>query len=113
MLSGGEFLFMELRKTVYDINPDPDKKYYKIKAEIVCIKCKKNTIGYIILDRVELKVVDTSGFMIFDEPRCDNCSEKGMTNFSDMVKEACKELGTTPEALGIVDRSYNNNNKGD
>jgi len=64
-----------IRETVYDINPEPDKKWYKIDSMIVCSKCKKSVNGYIILDRTNLQVVDTSGFMIFDDPLCDTCVE--------------------------------------
>jgi hypothetical protein len=64
-----------MRKTIYDINPDPHKKWYKIDSMIQCTKCKQMANGYIILDRKNLQVVDTSGFMIFDEPLCDKCVE--------------------------------------
>lgn len=63
------------RKTIYDINPEPEKKWYKIDSMIECCKCKKMANGYIILDRKTLTVVDTSGFMIFEDPMCDTCAE--------------------------------------
>ena len=63
------------RKTVYDINPEPEKTWFKIDSMIVCTQCNKSVNGYIILDRKNLQVVDTSGFMIFEDPICDTCAD--------------------------------------
>ncbi|MGZ5548358.1 MAG: hypothetical protein ACXWFZ_10455 [Nitrososphaeraceae archaeon] len=90
------------RDTIYDINPEPKKKWYKIDSMIECAKCKKMANGYIILDRMTLKVIDTSGFMIFDEPLCDLCCEGDRNNFNNLIEDVCKELGTTPTDLGIA-----------
>lgn len=65
-----------LGKTIYDINPDHRDEWFNIKAVIKCSKCGKDADGYIVLDRKELKLVDTSGFMIFDEPMCNRCVNK-------------------------------------
>lgn len=67
---------MTPRETIYDINPEPHKKWFKIDSMIECNKCKKSVNGYIILDRKNLQVVDTSGFMILDEPVCDQCCDE-------------------------------------
>ena len=65
-----------LEKTIYDINPQAREKFFNIKAIVKCSKCGKDAEGYIVLDRKDLKLVDTSGFMIFDEPMCSRCVNK-------------------------------------
>jgi len=61
------------RATIYDINPDPQKRWFKIRSRIVCSRCKKDTLGDLIIDRKTLKIVDSSGYMFFEEPLCDDC----------------------------------------
>ena len=64
-------------QTCYDINPNPEKKWFKIRCRVVCSKCKKDTLGDLIIERNGLKVVDSSGFMLFEDPMCDKCIDGG------------------------------------
>ena len=51
------------RSTIYDLNPHTNK-YLQFFMIFECDKCKRSLAGRIVLDKVELKVQDTSGFMI-------------------------------------------------
>lgn len=45
----------------------------KIKAEIICSKCKREVKGHITLNQNN-QVIDSDGFMIFaNESICDTC----------------------------------------
>jgi hypothetical protein len=88
-------------KTVYDINPNAKEKYIKIEAKVKCEKCKRFVIGDLILDREGLTVTDTSNFLIFKDPVCDECSKDFRKDFGNTIKDVCNEMGVTPEGLGI------------
>ena len=90
-----------MRPTCYDINPNPEKKWFKIKATVECSKCKRMIEGVLILDREELKVADTAGFMILRDIECDACCKVFRKDFRESIEEISAELGLTPEQLGI------------
>lgn len=61
------------KDTIYDRVPNPETKYFKFHISTKCNKCKQNISGDLILDRKGLNVVDSSGFMILEEPTCSKC----------------------------------------
>ena len=92
----------DLSGTLYDMKPNPKKRYFKVETTIICDICRRTIKGLIVLDRLHLKVIDTKGFLFFDEPVCDKCSTRDRQRFAKVMTEICKEsTGHTPEELGI------------
>lgn len=96
------------RRTVWDINKNSEELFHKIACELQCSQCKRIFKGSLILDKVELKVVDTDNFMILNGIVCDICDEPDRTSFADMMDDIAAELGTTISRLGIMDNMRDN-----
>lgn len=63
-------------KNCWDINPEQRHLWLKILCVVKCSKCSKPTKGVIIVQKSTLKIIDSSGFVIFADPVCDNCLEE-------------------------------------
>ena len=91
------------RQTVWDINLNPEKRFFKIDCTVKCSKCQKTIKGQIILDRQTLTIQDTVPFLIINEIECDDCNKDFRKDFADMFDEALKEKKLTSKDLGIDD----------
>ena len=63
----------ERDKTIWDLNPMSRDKWLRFETSITCATCGKQVKGHLILDKKELKLVDSAGFVILDKPVCEEC----------------------------------------
>lgn len=64
---------LDTKQTIYDLSKHPDSKFFKFKTRVVCCECNNEVEGYLILDRKKLNIVDSSGFVILENPTCNKC----------------------------------------
>lgn len=63
-------------KTIWDLNPESRDKWFRFETDITCSACGKVAKGHLILDKKELKLVDSDGFVILDKLVCEKCLDE-------------------------------------
>jgi hypothetical protein len=78
-----------------------ENKTIKFNVTVQCSKCKKDIKGDMTLKHDDLTIIGSSGFLIFDDVVCNNCNADFRDDFDSITLDVCKELGITPQQIGL------------